>query len=550
MSIVLGMTLTHDGAVAVVVDGRLRAAIANERLSRVKKAQGVTPEMLAYVLDMVGATLADVTVVTLTAYLYRPDNWIKLFTEDGQEYTSAVLDVSTEGQFGACQVALGDVRKKGVFVHHHLSHCASAYYTSPFARAACFSMDASKDRPEACSLFAYGEGPKLHPLYCPGLMIGNAYHEFTRMLGLGPGIFKAGSTMGLASYGKISALARERWQEFGKSYYARTCMPDDLLFVRRMWSEMSGLPPHTSFRPEQKDSPEAMDLAASLQFIFERVIVEGANRLYAESRNFNDGNICLSGGSFLNCNANTSVKEETPFERVHLFPGCGDDGTAVGSALWVAHHLLDEPRSAYRARDLAYLGREYATPAVGEELNIEQVARILAEGGIVAWYQGRSEFGPRALGNRSVLADPRRAGMRDVINFRVKQREWFRPLAPSVLEERAAEWFDFDGPSPFMLHSSQVKRPKEIPAVTHVDGSARQQTVNRQDNPAFYDLIAAFGRITGVPMLLNTSLNVNNEPLVETPDDALRFFRATAVHALVINDRMLINPAPLNTDEG
>lgn len=546
MAVILGMCLSHDGAVAAVVDGRLHTAIAHERLTRKKKDTGVSLDMVDYVLAQVGATLADVKAVAFAGYEYRPDNQVRLLTAEGrEEIAQHLFDLPTRQQYADCQVLVGSMARPGLFVHHHLSHCASAFYTSPFAQAACFSLDASLFRPEACSLFAYGDGAKLYPLYCPGLMIGNAYNDLTEKLGLGPGLHKAGSTMGLAAYGQVSERARQRWRAYSQSYYARPFMPDDSLFIRCMWSELSGRPPHAAFADHEKDTRPAMDVAASLQFIFEEALVDHAQRLHAETSTYNGNNLCLSGGSFLNCNANTQVLRRTPFERVHLFPACGDDGTAAGAALWAAHHLFAEPRHTYRAGEVAYLGRSYPTPAVGEPVQLDRLAQLLADGGVVAWYQGRAEFGPRALGNRSLLADPRRPGMRDFINARIKRREWFRPLAPSVLADHAAAWFEFDGPSPFMLHTARVRRPQDIPAVTHVDGSARHQTVQRDDNPAYYDLIDHFRRRTDVPLVLNTSLNVNSEPLVETPDDALRFFEAARVHALVINDRMLLHPQPL-----
>ena len=284
-----------------------------------------------------------------------------------------------------------------------------------------------------------------------------------------------------------------------------------------------------------------MNIAASLQYIFEEAIVSYANRLFDETRTFNGGNVCLSGGSFLNCNANTAVKTRTPFQRVHLFPACGDDGTAVGAALWAAHHMLGEPRATYSSGAIAYLGRSYPTAPLPESipLDVKAVAECISQGGIAAWYQGRAEFGPRALGNRSILADPRKAEMRDIINSRVKRREWFRPLAPSVLAEYSNDWFDFAGDSPFMLHTSRVKRADQIPAVTHIDGTARHQTIRREDNPTYYELIDAFHKLTGVPLVLNTSLNGHDEPLVESPDDAKKFFDRSEVNILVVNDRMI-----------
>ena len=542
MSLILGLNMGHDGAVALVDRGRLVAAVSRERLTRKKKAVGVTVPMVEYVLDQAGGKLADVTHVAFSGYYYDPNNEVKVFNDNGgPEVTEHLFDVPFHAQKIPCQVRIGTVAKPAFFIHHHLSHCASAYYTSPFEKAACFSLDASAIRPEACSLFAYGENAKLHPFYCPGLMIGNAYSALTAKLGLGAGLFKAGSTMGLAPYGTVSGLARDCWQFYAESFYARKWMADDPAFINFMWSELSGMPPHAGFPPEKKDSREAMDIAASLQYIFEETIVSYANRLFHETQQFNGANICLSGGSFLNCNVNTAIKSRTPFQNVHLFPACGDDGTAAGAALWLTHHMLGEPRAGYTPRHLAYMGRDY--PADGlpgsVPLDIEAVAQCISQGGIVAWFQGRSEFGPRALGNRSILADPRKAEMRDFINFKVKHREWFRPFAPSVLAEHSSDWFDFAGESPFMLHTSRVKRPDQVPAITHVDGTARHQTVRRDDNPAYYALIETFFRLTGVPMLLNTSLNGREEPLVETPQDAKRFFDCGEVDILVVNNRMI-----------
>ncbi|MBV9550523.1 MAG: hypothetical protein JO256_12725 [Alphaproteobacteria bacterium] len=542
MSLILGMNMGHDGSVALVDRGRLVAAVSRERLTRKKKAIGVTWPMVEYVLASAGASLGDVTHVALTSFYYDPANDVKIFTSDGsREIAEHIFDVPFQSMHLPCQVRVGNAAKPAVFVHHHLSHCASAYYTSPFEQAACFSLDASTIRPEACSLFAYGENSKLYPFYCPGLMIGNAYSAFTAKLGLGPGLFKAGTTMGLAPYGTVSDLAKARWQFYAESFYARKWMADDPTFINFMWSELSGLPPHQSLPPEKKDSQEAMDIAASLQYVFEETIVSYANHLFDETQKFNGGNICLSGGSFLNCNVNTAIKARTPFRNVHLFPACGDDGTAVGAALWLAHNQLNERRASYAARDIAYLGRDYsASPLPGSvPVDLEAVARSISQGGIVAWFQGRSEFGPRALGNRSILADPRNAEMRDIINSRVKHREWFRPFAPSVLAEHSNDWFEFPGESPFMLHTSRVRRPTDVPAITHVDGTARHQTVRQEDNPRYYGLIEAFFRITGVPMLLNTSLNGHDEPLVETPEDAKRFFDRGEIDLLVVNDRMI-----------
>lgn len=539
------MNLGHDGAVALVKDGELIGAIAKERLTRVKKDTGVTVEMAKYVLGMIGATLNDVDVVGFAGYDYDPANEVKIFHPNtGKELAHNLYDMDFFKGAETCHVQIGtEVRKNGYYIQHHLSHCASAYYTSPFDKAACFSLDASgRNAPEASSSFVVGQGQHLIPFFCPGLMIGNEYSELTARLGLGPGLFKAGTMMGLAAYGKPLPLLRPLTEALRLPWYQRGGQPSEQAFVERMWVMLSGRPPMSQFEAAESDKQPAMDIAATFQQCFEDVIVEYANSLHEETKALNGNNLCLSGGSFLNCNVNTAILKHTPFERVHLFPGCGDDGTAVGSALFLSNYLANDPRADYTPRKLAYLGKRYqAPPNMGVPYDDKIVAQRLSEGHVVAWFQGRSEYGPRALGNRSILADPRSPTMRDFINKSVKHREWFRPFAPSVLEEFSEHWFDFPGASPFMLHTANVKDPDRIPAVTHVDGTARHQTVNRHDNEVYYDLIDEFDNVTGVPMLLNTSLNNNNEPLVETPDDLLRFWKNTPdVSTMVLNDRMVL----------
>ena len=542
MSVILGLNWGHDGSAALVRDGRLVSAVSLERISRKKKDTGVTRELLQYVFESAGVTSADVTTVAFASFVPSATNPVKIYRTSGEEVTSTVYDLF-DGKLGTELVAELDGRRIPAFlISHHIAHAAAAFFTSPFRRAACISVDASMLRAEACSVIAYGDGPNLRYLRCPGIMIGNAYSIFTEKLGLGPGLTKAGTMMGLAPYGKPNQVARDRWREFGASYYGRHFQDNDLLYINYMWSQISGEPPHFQYPPQQSDSPKAQEIAASMQYVFENTLLDCARTVFSETLPFSDGNLCLGGGSFLNSETNMRIKRESGFANVHLFPGCGDDGTAVGSALFVAHHLKGLPRVHYRPEELMYLGRTYPTPSElsdAPKVTAGEVARRLAAGEVVGLCQGRSEFGPRALGNRSLLADPRRAEMRDHINSKVKRREWFRPFAPAVLAEKASEWFEIDVESPFMLLIANVKRPHEIPAVSHVDGTARLQTVTRDSNPFFYDVIKEFEDLTGVPVLLNTSMNGNNEPLVETPQDALKFFNDGSIQSLVINDKLI-----------
>lgn len=539
---ILGFNFGHDGSAAVLKNGRLVCAISNERLSRKKKAEGVTAQMVDYVLDAAGLKLSDIDLVGFSSFFYSPGNYIKVFGKTGVECIQNVLDLNGGVTTAEGSMQIGPQRIKAFFVHHHLCHAASAFYTSPFDVAACFTLDASRFRPEACSLFAYGQGNKVHYLYCPGLMIGNAYADFTEKLGLGLGLLKAGTTMALASFGKPLPAVMDKCEYYGRSWYERTFQDSDPVFINTMWSEISGLAPHVTLSRQESDSPLARDIAASLQYVFEESILSYTKKLYEQTRSYNGGNLCLSGGSFLNSNTNMRLKLDSPFKNIHLLPACGDDGLAIGSAMYLAHHYYDVPRQQYEPHEYMYLGKRYAVPPTGEPYDAMTVARELSEGKIVAFFREGSEFGPRALGHRSILADPRNPQMKDILNQRVKRREWFRPFAPVVLSEKANKWFEIDFESKLMLFIAPIRCIEKIPAVSHVDGSARLQTLQRQDNPVLYDLIEKFESITGVPILLNTSLNVNNEPLVETPQDALNFFNNAEVDLLVLEDRVLRKP--------
>ena len=543
MKVILGLNWGHDGAAAIVRDGRLVAATSLERITRRKKDIGISSELLRYVFELAGVQASDVSAIALAAFIPSPNNPIRLYRKGGEELTSPVFDLFGGETSFELEAQLEGRRIPAYFINHHIAHCAAAFFTSPFQRSACLSVDASMVRPEACSVMAYGEGNDLRYLRCPGIMIGNAYSIFTEKLGLGPGLTKAGTLMGLAPYGTPNPVALTRWREFGASYYERAFQESDPLFIQYMWSQISGEAPHTQFAPAQSDSPKAMEIAASIQLVFEQTLLANAQRLCNDTKSFCEENICLGGGSFLNSETNMLIKRESGFKGMHLFPGCGDDGTAVGSALFVAHSIARHPRQQYTNADLAYLGRSYPTPGELTDAPIatpQGVAQLISEGKVVGLFQGRGEFGPRALGNRSLLADPRRGEMRDHINHTVKRREWFRPFAPSVMSEHRSEWFDIDSESPFMLLIAKVKQPDLIPAVSHVDGTARVQTVSRDDNRFFYEILAEFKAITGVPVLLNTSMNGNGEPLVESPQDALRFFHDGTIDAMVVNDRLLL----------
>ncbi len=273
-----------------------------------------------------------------------------------------------------------------------------------------------------------------------------------------------------------------------------------------------------------------MDLAASIQLLFEESILKSIKNFDYKINN----NLCLSGGSFLNCNINSRIINETNYKNVHHFPACGDDGIAIGAALYLSHHIFDQNRNNYSDREICYLGKKYDDI----EVDYKYIAKLLSNNKIIGWFFGESEFGPRALGHRSILADPRNYHNRELLNFYIKNREWFRPFAPVVLEDECDKWFDLNIRSPFMLYTCNVKNPNKIPAVTHVDNSARVQTINENMNPQYFKLLTEFFKLTNVPVLINTSLNGNGEPILETEEEAIEYFNNSNLDAIVINGKI------------
>jgi carbamoyltransferase len=483
MSTILGLSWGfHDGSVCIVKDGKLISAIATERLTKVKKdrlTEKTFDMTIQYVFDATGLSWKDIDTIATSG---DPCGLIGNDVIPGT-YTSP------DGKV----IPIYDIA-------HHLCHSASAYYTSQFDRAVCFSLDASSADPNAYhynSSICVAEGNKIKVLENPPIPWGRLYNQATENVGLGPGLHKAGTMMGLASYGKPIPNCDYDHDE------------RDLI---------------------KKDFVHAINVAATTQKGFEMRTLEEVQKLPDGSEN-----LCLSGGSFLNCNANSHILRHSKFKNIHHFPAVGDDGIGVGAALYVAHHILNEPRYYHQSHEICYTGKDYPV----SEINYEYIAKRIAEGAIVAWMNGRSEFGPRALGNRSLLADPRNQHNRDRLNHIIKTREWFRPFAPLTLEETYRDWFDLETPSPFMLYTAQVKQPKEIPAVTHVDGTARFQTVTLESNERIYKLIKEFEKITGVPVLINTSLNGKSQPILETPEDGLRFFETTPVDMIVIHGKII-----------
>ncbi len=521
---ILSVNFNHDGSAVLLRAGRVAGYVNTERFSRIKKHPGLREEDLDELLDQAGAELADVDHVMLcnlhnmdspdVARLHGSDlkeTWPEFWVNQRND------EVSIRGRRIPCTVN----------PDHHLIHAATAYYTSPFDSSMAVAID-----PTGCRAFA-GKGHRLYPLRrdLDAWFNANIGYCYVSELMFGSSIIGAGKVMGLAPYGRPADGEPEEE------------LPDTVHDFASLVALADRHP-----RPVEVDGRQLnATLAHYIQLGLERQMAA----VFADlgplcARNGIGRNICLSGGTALNAIATQLAFEGSRFERMHFHPACGDDGTAIGAALWHWHHVLGNPRRHHANADLMYSVRRYsghtvrrALEAHARDLVVEEVgdyvgkaAELIAGGAVIGWYDGASEVGPRALGHRSIVADPRDASMRDRLNSRIKFREHFRPFAPSVLNERAAEWFGLSD-SPFMLRAAPVLKPG-VPAITHVDGTSRLQSVTRADAPAFHGLIHAFEDRTGIPMVLNTSLNTKGEPIVETPQDAVRTLLASRLDYLVM----------------
>jgi len=571
---------SHDAAAALVVDGEVLAASEEERFSREKHSGKFPERAIEYCLRTGGVESAsDLTLICYYQCLSQ------LFSADMLEANKERMGRATRLAYKTSLAFMrqynrltglhderpardfakrvGVLPEPGRFrvIPHHLCHAASAFFPSPFEEALCLTLDAQGEA--ASSLLAVGQGTRLRVLrqtFAPN-SVGYLYGCLTRYLGFSPhDDFKV---MGLAPYGDPSRYraffeARVQNTDDGAfwvdpNWLSWLIVRDALFSPGRMYPRemIDDLGP--ARRPDEPVVQRHADIAASLQEALERVVLRMLESARAET---GQKNLCLAGGVALNCSMNGKIARSGLFERVWVQPAAHDAGTALGAALYGYHVLLKGER-APAERAPVYLGPEYGAASLGRailgfggDIRCHRstdlygiVARALSEGRIVGWFQGRSEWGPRALGNRSILADPRRSDMKDRVNSAVKLRESFRPFAPACLREHAAAWFDLRGlgESPYMLFAMPVHAHQraQIPAVTHADGTARAQTVAREDNPRLHLLLRAFYELTGVPMLLNTSFNVQGEPIVGSPEDAIRCFLGTKIDLLVVGDTII-----------
>jgi carbamoyltransferase len=568
LTVVLGINAYHSSAsAALIADGALVAAAEEERFTRRKYETGFPCRSIRFCLDLAGLSPGDIDHVAVAgdpfAHLARKVGFA-VGTSAGRSLVrrrgEPVAQLNVRGTLSRCLgVDSRSLRARFHRVEHHVSHMSSAYFVSPFDRAAVASFDGFGDM--VSSMWGVGEGNRLRRLGHVAFphSLGMFYLGFTQYLGFNQ-YGDEYKVMGLASYGEpeyLLDMRRVLRHKRGLGFELDMAFFRHLREIRPMvWKEG---PAHLGpvwdlgmvrrFGPIRSGSEQPLDerhrnVAASMQRRLEEVELSMLRALH-ETTGLDA--LCLAGGVALNCVVNGQIRRSTGFRDIYVQPAAHDGGTSLGAACFVYHHLLGQRRSF--VMDHAYLGPAFTENECREALSaaglpaqalsegdlVERAAGALADGKIVGWFQGRMEFGPRALGNRSILADPRRAEMRDELNDRVKRREPFRPFAPAILEEVADDWFEDGAPSAFMLNAVPVRadRRSEIPACTHVDGTGRLQTVRRDQNPRFYDLIREFGRRTGVPVLLNTSFN-ENEPICCTPEEAVETFRRGGMDVLVL----------------
>lgn len=570
---ILGINAYHgDASAALVVDGQLVAAVEEERFNRIKHWAGLPSQSIQYCLDFAGIGIGQVEHIAIS---FNPSaNLGKrlAFVASHRPSFRAIVDrLKRQGKTLGLQdqlaqglgVARQEITAKLHRIEHHQTHVAAGFLISPYEESAILSVDGMGDF--TSTLTAHGSGTswkEFDRVYFPH-SIGFLYSAITMYLGF-PHYGDEYKVMGLAPYGEpefadfIRKLIAPKGDTFELNLDYFTHHKQG---VKMKWNE--GAPtvePFTSQKlidefgaarnPKEEMTRRHENLAKSLQVVTEEIIVHLLNRLHAKSKS---KNICMTGGVAMNSVANGKITRQTPFENVYIPAGAADNGTSFGAAFYVWNQILGNRRSF--VQDHAYWGCESqpeecaaAIRDAGQEAELlsnenllDRVTDLIIGGNVVGWFQGRMEFGARALGNRSLIADPRRTDMRDIINLKIKFREKFRPFAPSILEEQVSEWFEVDEATPYMEKVFQIRpeRRATIPAVTHVDGSGRLQTVSALTNPLYHALIMRFFRVTGVPVLLNTSLN-ENEPIVRTPREALACFARTRMDAMALGNYLVL----------
>jgi len=591
MDAILGISaFYHDSAAALVVDGEVIAAAQEERFTRKKHDPSYPSCAINYVLSEAGLTLDKVIhVVFYDKPFLKFERLLETyvaFAPKGLKQFSMAMPVWLREKLFLKAQLIKNLKKlekdfdaeRLLFGEHHFSHAASAFYPSPFEEAVVLTLDGVGEW--ATSTVSIGKGNKLKivkEIHFPH-SLGLLYSAFTYYTGfrVNSGEYKV---MGLAPYGepkykdiildKLIDLKEDGSFRLDQSYFNYAT---GLTMTNKKFTNLFGEPVR---KPESDQLTQFhMDIASSVQAVTESVVLKMTRSLAKE---YSIPNLCLAGGVSLNCVTNGKILRDKSFKEIWIQPAAGDAGGALGAALAVWHKEIGKPRKVNPADSMrgSYLGPSYSQEDIEKELSncgakfeatteekmLEQTSQALAEGKAVGWFQGRMEFGPRALGGRSILGDPRSETMQKTLNLRVKYRESFRPFAPSVLRENLTEWFKTDYASPYMLLVDDVRKDKciemtkeeeslfgidklnikrsSIPAITHVDYSARIQTVHKNTNPKYYALITKFKEKTGCSVVVNTSFNVRGEPIVSTPEDAFKCFMGTDIEILAIGNCVL-----------
>ena len=578
----------HDAAAAFLRDGSLIAAAEEERFTRKKHDYEFPQNAIDFCLKMGNIRAEDLDYVVFFEKPFVKFERLILSSMQSFPRSHRVFREAMITWLGdklwikhLIQKRLCVPASKILFSEHHLSHAASAFFCSPFEESAILTVDGVGEWTTASLGVGKGTQIKITKEIRFPHSIGLLYSAFTAFLGfeVNEGEYKV---MGMAPFGipryvdkvyKLIRVGNDGSFELDMDYFSFHCSSDrtfngkfeQLFGVPRdpkahFFTPPNGYPSYFGEKPRNymeqgKQNQHYADVAASIQAVTEDVLLKMAQAAYKET---GLKRLCMAGGVALNSVANGRILRETPFEEIYIQPSAGDGGGAIGAALYAYHAVLGKPRKF--VMEHAYWGEEHTSGTIenflqetgisyqrlDEDQLMERVVEKLDQGKVIGWFQGRSEWGPRALGNRSILADPRRVDIKDIVNVKIKFREPFRPFAPSILAERTEEYFvlpeaDKHYPARFMLYVVDVREDKRevIPAITHVDGTGRLQTVRRETNPMYYRLIETFGQATGVPVVLNTSFNLKGEPIVNTPQEAYNTFMKSGMDVLVLGQHMI-----------
>ena len=551
----------HDSAASILNDGKVIAAVEEERFSRKKFDDGFPSMAIDWCIKEAGISPENIDSV---AFYDKPilkferllDNYIAVAPRGLYSFLDVIPKWLHKRVWIKDEISrhLKGFNGEIIFPEHHISHAAHTFFTSSFDKAAILTIDGVGEWTTASFGTAYDTTIKLtNDIRWPH-SVGLFYSAFTYFLGfkVNEGEYKL---MGLSAYGKpkyydlimenLVDVKNDGSVHLNMKYFSFTY---DKVMTNQNFSDLFGIPPR---KEDSKAEQIHYDIAASAQLVLEEILLKMVNHVYKKT---SMKNLCLGGGVALNGVANYRILKEGPFENLHIPPSPGDGGSAIGCAQYL-YYCHDKNKrkirnNAERIKNNIFVGPSYSNDEIKLFLNknkiqyefletnslLQTTAQLIAESNVVGWYQGKMEWGPRALGNRSILADPRNAKMKDILNEKIKHRESFRPFAPCILEERVSEYFDMNIPSPYMLLVSPVKKPEKIPAVTHVDGTSRLQTVSKDINPLFYNLITNFDKLTGVPVLINTSMNVRGEPIVNTPEQAYNMIVKTDMDYIVMGN--------------